>query len=117
MSDAGDLAVDQLLAHRDSPDTHARTHARMLARTRERACWPPAFPCLPVPAIDLSLLFVPSLDLVTGGQTVALAGSADCPFLSLLSGWSDGYTRWERPLPPSWAWVGRRGAARAGRIR
>ena len=46
-------------------------------------------PGLPVYA-DLSLPFAPSWTWCRGSQTVTLAGSADCPLLDLVSGWSVG---------------------------
>jgi hypothetical protein len=60
-----------------------------------------------VPAVDLSLPFAPSWTWCLGGQTVTLAGSADCPLLGLVSGWSVGLHSLGAPSAPSRTWVGR----------
>ena len=57
-------------------------------------------PGLPVPAVDLSLPFAPSWTWCPGGQTVSLAGSADCPRLSLVCGRSVGYHSLGAPSAP-----------------
>ena len=59
-----------------------------------------------MPAVDLSLPFAPSWTWWLGGQTVTLAGSADCPLLGLVSGWSVGLHSLGAPSAPSGTWVG-----------
>ena len=56
-------------------------------------------------SVGLWLLWVYGLD-VRVTRRIALAGSADCPLLGLVFGWSDGSHSQGTPTASSWTWIG-----------